>query len=519
MGTSTSVSRRSDGEVMSAAAWPGRAVIVIHGIGEQRQGNTLDAFVRGLERCGCADAELIQESQPFGTPLPQDGVRLTRDGVTADIYEVYWAPLTARKTTARSVLWWLYRSTFVPGTQLRRPTKKTLWDIATAVLAAMLVFSFILFALSSLGTLSSQVACRTDPTVTCELPQEQRNVTGPEVTWGGFGQVGSIFGAITESLVISNRPLEEISPSGAAEVLTRVPFRYWLIMIAIAFLMAQALFRLMQLVAGVVQGAASDVPGRVGTQSVMLAVLLFGLFFLIQLIAPIMVAFVLVAVAVATLTRSARRFLAESLGDVQVYAERDENSDHHAAREAVLRQAEKTFGLVAERGYGNIVVLGHSLGSVIGFTTLDRLGRRIPELLPRIDAFVTFGAALEKVRYFFERGKEADERSSSWLIEPARKIAENKMWLNLWYANDVVANPITTFQPEGAQIKSYSHRDAPDLDELRRESTTNLVVNVDYGYPVAPVPLVWTHSRYWSDMSVLRLIADICFPPPGTPVL
>jgi pimeloyl-ACP methyl ester carboxylesterase len=504
--------------LMSPGTWPDRAVIVVHGIGEQAQGDTLDAFVRGLERCGCADPELIQEAQPFGSPLPQDGVRLTRDGVTADVYEVYWAPLTARKTTARSVLWWLYRSTFVPGSKLRRPSKKTWWDIATALLATVLIVSVMLFALSSLGTLSSQVACRTDPSVTCELPQEQRNVTGPEVTWGGFAQVGSVFGAISESLVISNRPLE-ISPSHVAGVLTRVPFRYWLIMIAIAFLVAQSLFRLTQLVSGLVQGKSPDVPGRVGIQLVMLAVFLFGLFFLIQLIAPIMVAFVLVLVAVTVVAGGARRFLAESLGDVQVYAERDENSDHYAAREAVLLQAEKAFGLVADRGYEHIVVLGHSLGSVIAFTTLDRLCRRIPDLLPRIEAFVTFGSALEKVRYFFERRKEVDERSSRWLIEPARKIAHDKPWLNLWYANDVVANPITTFQPEGTQIKSYRHKEAPDLVQLLQESTTNMVVNIDYGYPVARFPLVWTHSRYWSDMAVLSLITDICLPRPSTPAM
>jgi hypothetical protein len=96
-----------DVEGLSENEWAKRAVVVVHGIGEQRRWTTRDSLIRGLKRCGANSSTPQPESRPFGTPLPPDPLRVARDGVTADVYEVYWAPQTARKTTARSVLWWI----------------------------------------------------------------------------------------------------------------------------------------------------------------------------------------------------------------------------------------------------------------------------------------------------------------------------------------------------------------------------------------------------------------------------
>lgn len=488
-------------------------MVVVHGIGEQRRGSTLEALVRAFRRAGADPPQPVIEPRPFGESLPKATLRVTRGATTADVYEVYWAPHTARKTTARSVLWWLFRTTFIPGARLKRPSAKTWWDIATAIAAVVALSLLLLYALTSLGNLSAQVACRADPEVTCELPAEERKITGPEVTAEWHRQIGAVFGALRESLVLTNRPLAEISPSHVAEVLNLIPVRYWLLMMAVAFLLAQFFFRLMQLIGALVQGRERFAANHVKAQLGMLLGLMIAFVLLVQMLAPVVVAFVLVVVLVTTVLRAGTRFLTESLGDVQVYAERDENSEHYQARERVLQEAEDTFALIAARGYQQIVVIGHSLGSVIAFTALDRLGQRIPELLPRIDAFITFGSALEKVRYFFERRKEADASAADRLVEPAQRIAKGKVWLNLWYANDVVANPITTFDSDDAKHKNYRHKDLPDdVGLLLQEARNHLVVNVDYGYPISRLPIVWTHSRYWGDASVVRLLTRIALP-------
>jgi pimeloyl-ACP methyl ester carboxylesterase len=493
----------------SAGTWPDRAIVMVHGIGEQRRGNALDALVRGLKGCGAQGSEPVQEDKPFGEDLPADAVRLRRDGAAADVYEVYWAPLAARKTTARSVLWWLLRASFLPGSNLRRPSMKTWWDLSAAVLAVTAVTLMLLYALISLGNLSGQVACRADPDVACEIPESQRDITGTGVTWGGVRQIQSVFEAIGRSLELTNRPLGDLSHAGT--VLTKLSVRDWLLLSVVLFLSAQALFRLSHIAVALVQGRNRWSDNKIALQSAIFVGLVVALYIVIQTVPPVTVAFVFVLVTVGLVLRAARRFLAESLGDVQVYAERDENSEHYAAREAVLKEAEKTFELISRRGYQHIVVIGHSLGSVIAFTALDRLVRRSPPLLPRIDAFITVGTALEKVRYFFERRKEHDEAAAARLIAPAKTIATGRAWLNLWYANDVVANPITTFASEGIECRDYKWPRIPPLPTLLQEARRGLVVNIDFGYPILPLPLVWTHSRYWADHAAMTLITDVAF--------
>lgn len=493
--------------------WPDRAIVVVHGIGEQRRGSTLEALVRAFRRGGAGEPVPVVDPKPFGETLPKPALRVTRDQTTADLYEVYWAPHTARKTTARSVLWWLFRTTFIPGARLKHPSLKTWWDIGTALVAVVALSLLLLYALTSLGNLSAQVACRADPKVTCELPPEERKITGPEVTAEWHRQLGAVFGAVKDSLTLTNRPLAEISPSHVAEVLNLIPVRYWLLMMAVAFVLAQFFYRLIQVLGAFVRGRQQFAENHFTAQLWVLGGLIGAFVLLIQMLAPVVVAFVLVVVLVTTILRAGSRFLAESLGDVHVYAERDENSEHYQARERVLEEAEDTFALIATRRYEHIVVIGHSLGSVIAFTALDRLGQRVPELLPRIDAFITFGSALEKVRYFFERRKEADSHAAERLVEPAQRISKGKIWLNLWYANDVVANPITTFDSDHARHKNYRHKQLPDeLATLLQEARKHLVVNIDYGYPISRLPIVWTHSRYWGDASVVELLTDVALP-------
>ena len=505
----------TEGTAEAGLNWPDRALIVVHGIGEQRPGDTLDAIVRGLKSQGAEGGELVQEDRPFGQDLPPDAIRVRKDDVELDVYEVYWAPLTARKTTPGSVLWWLLRATFLPGASLRRTSLKSLQDLAAGLIAGALVALVALGALTSLGNLSAQVACRTDPEVVCDVPIEQRAVSGEAVTWRGLAQVTAIAGAIAKSLDITDRPLADLTPSHGADVLGKVSLFSWLLMLLVGFLGAQLLFRLMQLIVTLVQGRDRFSDNHLLGQLLLLTALSAGWLVAVQLLAPVLTGFVLVLMIAWTVGLGARRFLAESLGDVQVYSERDENSAHHAARGAVLKESERLFELIASRGYDHIVIVGHSLGSVIAFTSLDRLVRRLPPLLPRIEAFITIGTALEKVRFFFERPKEADEAASYRLVAPAQKIADGRAWLNLWYENDLVANPITTFQPKGARRRDYRWNAAPPLPELLRQSRDELVVNLSFGFPISAVPYlplpVWTHSRYWADAGVMAIISEVAF--------
>jgi len=96
----------------------GRALVVIHGIGQQQPFEPLDSFVNGLR-------SVLHRRRP-GDPAADAAVHITfgRDGAfdhamrisgaDLDIYEVYWARLTQRKATFGEILRWLVQTSFNP---------------------------------------------------------------------------------------------------------------------------------------------------------------------------------------------------------------------------------------------------------------------------------------------------------------------------------------------------------------------------------------------------------------------
>jgi pimeloyl-ACP methyl ester carboxylesterase len=214
---------------------------------------------------------------------------------------------------------------------------------------------------------------------------------------------------------------------------------------------------------------------------------------------------------------------------VQVYTTHDPNNPHFMARTNILEAAEKVFATVDRRGYPHVAIVGHSLGSVVAFDSMRRLDQRGSPMLGRIGTIVTVGAALEKVRYFFAQREMlrspggsapigrpvAMYRHATDELDSAVGLAAGKRWLNLWYANDVVANPITSF---GENVRynlgswdrwPLRHRVRPGHAQLLAEAL-RCPVNVDYGIRWR-YRLFWPHSDYWLDPTVMSLVRDAVF--------
>ncbi len=172
-------------------------------------------------------------------------------------------------------------------------------------------------------------------------------------------------------------------------------------------------------------------------------------------------------------------------------------------------------------------MIGHSLGAVVAFDSLQRLQSRKPNLLPRIGSIVTLGAALEKVRYFFSQ-ESRDERSGGTTprstevsvrlqdLQDAVALARDKTWLNLWYWNDVVADPIQWFSEDRSDMPRYRWRRVglPGFPPVLNEARQRLVANISFGWRwrdrVIPI---WPHSDYWIDVRVLTVIREAVFEP------
>ncbi|MBA3317418.1 MAG: hypothetical protein H0T50_04930 [Gemmatimonadales bacterium] len=82
-------------------------------------------------------------------------------------------------------------------------------------------------------------------------------------------------------------------------------------------------------------------------------------------------------VAVLLLSGAVRRFLVQYLGDVAAYVE-SHTVDRFAAlrariRECVTDRARAIYGAAGPEGYAGVVVVGHSLGSVVSYDVLNQL--------------------------------------------------------------------------------------------------------------------------------------------------
>lgn len=106
---STAISHLPSDEVGSTSAV--KAILVAHGIGQQRPFQVLDNFTHGLQKL-CPNAKIAHAIS--GDGVFDHFIRFTSERLTIDIYELYWAPLTQGKATFASTASWLATTGLTP---------------------------------------------------------------------------------------------------------------------------------------------------------------------------------------------------------------------------------------------------------------------------------------------------------------------------------------------------------------------------------------------------------------------
>ena len=101
-------------------------------------------------------------------------------------------------------------------------------------------------------------------------------------------------------------------------------------------------------------------------------------------------------------------YFVKYIGDVAIYTTTDVKSKHYAIRRAILDESVETVkNLINNERYKNIIVAGHSLGSVIAYDILNRVNHEVnvgaidKRLRKKLYGFVTFGSPLDKTAFFF----------------------------------------------------------------------------------------------------------------------
>ncbi len=423
-----------------------------------------------------------------------------------DVVEAYWSPIDKGKTTALRVIAWLLRTVFAPLNTTARYVaawNKQLFDILYVGIAiGLAVFAFLAGAfLTYLGLFRLVALVGSEPSkfglqTFLELigqPWLLGSMLVPSAIAlliagfvGGFLVTQAFKGALAV-----NRNWTALGAFPAQRT-SRVLAITWLLVFGLALVACVVVIR--------VNGVSLH---------------WWGLTFLgaagfFELLLSLM-----------------RNFILQFFGDVQIYCTHDENSEFYALRESILGLVAKTIygtcsaedaaptaedAAATKPRYDRVVVLAHSLGSTIAMDALIRLynaqlsDEKFARSFSSIRAFVSFGTALEKTKYFFDAynptlSQSFDEwRNDSYGVifsEDPRVLlgADNAagiFWANYWYLEDPVCNKIETYLSYLVPGDSIEHANAI-RDQVRRDA------------PVKPGEAITGHAICRNEQGTVRM--------------
>jgi hypothetical protein len=197
--------------------------------------------------------------------------------------------------------------------------------------------------------------------------------------------------------------------------------------------------------------------------------------------------------AVLLLSEVVRRFLVQYLGDVVVYVEShtvDRFADLRARiRECVTERARAVYGATGAEGYDRVVVVGHSLGSVVSYDMLNQLlcedaidrqaGRPTREVARRTPLFLTFGSPLDKTTFVFAIQHRRTTQAREALVASAQPMLQGyewrpERWVNIYSPWDLISGSLEYFDlPDSTDPRRVSNR-------RDRDATTLLMSHVEY---------------------------------------
>ncbi len=496
------------------------AILVIHGIGEQKPYETLDQFARNLTRYlryeggiddlvlsaqkidhnDWVEAMIRLETAKHG-PRAQEG----QQRAYVDLYEYYWAPETEDKISYKQTIAWLIKTTLTPirmldqnitaienethteglsrSAILYRELRRIAYLYIPLVVFMVLLGAWLPSALNLVGDLKEAA--------------RQWNADHPIVR-----AIMTVLFAI--SLVM-----------------------YWVVL---KELVAKAFRRLRQQTAMVSSWVTTNT--FAAGALLILSGLGIGYLFnvnLAQYVNPVLNVHIVFALAALGVAKVIQLFLVNFVGDIAVYVNADAKAKNFAARRAVLNGAVSAINRILKdraRAYENVIVAGHSLGSVIAYDSLNELMNRCqtggdhdqaiyatPDQivgdqpagaavhrgdLARIRGLVTFGSPLDKVHYFFREYVPENESARAQILSLLRSFRtrpsgsdygiyrlepyvanqlNNVKWLNAWSKQDPVSGMLHFYAP---------------------------VTRQHFGYLIP----IYAHLSYWEDLRFYAFFAE-----------
>jgi hypothetical protein len=207
-----------------------------------------------------------------------------------------------------------------------------------------------------------------------------------------------------------------------------------------------------------------------------------------------------------------RYFVVEYVGDVAIYVSSYKVSRFDAVRDKILKEACSVARQIYSAGisddshpaYDSVVIVGHSLGSVVSYDTLNACinwdqiecasARRV---VPRTTRFITFGSPLDKTAFLFRTQvssarnlREALAARQQPLILDYEKFRPASFrWINIHAPADIISG-------------SLEYYDASDPTGLTGINRIHNVID-----PEATTPLL-AHVQYWENAKLREFLYD-----------
>jgi len=198
-----------------------------------------------------------------------------------------------------------------------------------------------------------------------------------------------------------------------------------------------------------------------------------------------------------------RLVLVQFVGDVAIYVmpyKVDAFNDlRKEIKEAVYKVAHAVYALKDQTGiwpeYDHVIIVGHSLGSVIAYDALNRLIHedRVPanalRVVDRTRLFLTFGSPLDKTAFIFGaqgHGTTEARESLAASVQPLIQdyIYRPEKWINIYSPWDIISGYLDLYDLP-ASTSSKKVENLPDP-----EATT----------------LLMAHTEYWNDRLLVQTL-------------
>jgi hypothetical protein len=208
--------------------------------------------------------------------------------------------------------------------------------------------------------------------------------------------------------------------------------------------------------------------------------------------------------ALLALSKLVRDLMVEYAGDVAIYVDSNKLDRFDKIRKEIKQVAlDSVMGIYTARNqddsdfeYSKIAVVGHSLGSVIAYDTLnellnlDDIGGHPVDIAGRTCLLETFGSPLDKIAFFFTIQGTQTFHIREQLAAVVQPLIQDYVkfrkfpWINVYSRSDIISGSLKFYDVPGTHVP-------PGVQNLiDKDAVVPLVAHVDY----------WKNDLVWQQL-------------------